>query len=206
MNYATYELEDEVKELGYNCIAGVDEAGRGAGAGPVVAAAVVIPDDAISDLLGKVRDSKKLSYSRRSILYETIIECCDYGIGIIENDVIDKYNILKATKFAMVNALNRLDVYDYALIDGTVRLEIHESQKQIIKGDSLSISIAAASIIAKVTRDEIMIALHNKYPAYGWDNNKAYLTKQHIDAIKKFGITEYHRKSFRKVGYDLTDP
>lgn len=196
---ATYEYEDRVKEKGYYYIAGVDEAGRGPGAGPVVAAAARIPDRFIPILAGKVRDSKKLSPKRREELFETITNTCDYGIGIIDNRIIDEINILEATKLAMLKAIDDVRFVDYVLVDGTVVLNTNLPQQQIIKGDNLSISIAAASIVAKVTRDEIMRTLHNVYPIYGWDKNKGYLTKVHINAIREYGATEFHRRSFNKV-------
>lgn len=196
---ATYEYEDKVKEKGYHYITGVDEAGRGPGAGPVVAAAVRIPDRFIPVLTGKVKDSKKLSPKRREELFDIITNSCDYGIGVIDNKTIDRINILEATKLAMLNAIDDVRYVDYLLVDGTVVLNTDLPQQQIIKGDNLSISIAAASIVAKVTRDEIMRTLHNIYPIYGWDKNKGYLTKIHIDAIKEYGATEFHRKSFNKV-------
>ena len=195
----TYEYEDEVKKHGYGYIVGIDEAGRGPGAGPVVAAAVRIPDYTIPALMGKVNDSKRLSAKRREELFTMITNTCDYGIGIVDNDVIDRINILNATKTAMIKALADVKFVDYVLVDGTVKLDISLPQKQIIKGDNLSISIAAASILAKVTRDEIMEMLHNVYPIYGWDKNKGYLTKFHIKAIREYGATEFHRKSFNKV-------
>ena len=195
----TYEYEDEVKKHGYSYIVGVDEAGRGPGAGPVVAAAVRIPDYTIPTLMGKVNDSKRLSARKREELFTMITNTCDYGIGIVDNDTIDRINILNATKIAMIKALKDIKFVDYVLVDGTVKLDISLPQKQIIKGDNLSISIAAASVLAKVTRDEIMEVLHNIYPIYGWDKNKGYLTKFHIKVIREYGTTEFHRKSFNKV-------
>jgi len=200
-NKPGYFLEKEVISRGYNFVAGVDEAGRGPGAGPVVASAVRIPSARVEELIELgVNDSKKLSEKRREALYEEIITTCDYGIGIINNDIIDEINVLEATKLAMVKAINDLMLCDFALIDGTVVLKIPIEQKQIIKGDSKSISIAAASILAKVTRDRIMYNLHEKFPIYHWNTNKGYLTAKHIVAIKKYGITEYHRLSFKRVG------
>jgi len=200
-NKPGYFLEKEVISRGYNFVAGVDEAGRGPGAGPVVASAVRIPSARVEELIELgVNDSKKLSEKRREALYEEIITTCDYGIGIINNDIIDEINVLEATKLAMVKAINDLMLCDFALIDGTVILKIPIEQKQIIKGDSKSISIAAASILAKVTRDRIMYNLHEKFPIYHWNTNKGYLTAKHIVAIKKYGITEYHRLSFKRVG------
>lgn len=199
--FPTYEYEDRAKGNGYKYVAGVDEVGRGPGAGPVVAAAVRIPDFYMPALMGKAKDSKKLSVQRREELAEMITYNCDYGIGIIDNKIIDEINILEATKLAMRKAINDLQCVDYVLIDGNVRIkELDISQQQIIKGDSLSISIAAASIVAKVTRDEIMRTLHYVWPIYNWVKNKGYLTKEHINMLRLYGPCEYHRKSFRKVG------
>lgn len=198
--FPTYEFEDQSKSEGYYYIAGVDEAGRGPGAGPVTAAAVRIPDYYIPVLMGKVKDSKKLSPKKREVLYELITHNCDYGIGVIDNKIIDEINILEATKLAMQKAINDLKYVDYVLIDGTVKVKgIVVPQRQIIKGDNLSISIAAASIVAKVTRDEIMRTLHYVYPIYNWIKNKGYLTREHIEMLQLYGATDFHRKSFRKV-------
>ena len=199
-NKPGYFLERAVLNKGYKFIAGVDEAGRGPGAGPVVASAVRIPKDRVDELLEtKINDSKKLSEKRREEMYDKIIETCDYGIGIINNDIIDEINVLEATKLAMIKAVNDLNYCDYALVDGTIVLKITVEQEQIIKGDEQSISIAAASILAKVTRDRIMYDLHDVFPVYSWDTNKGYLTSKHIKAINKYGITEYHRLSFKRV-------
>lgn len=200
-SFPTYELEDGVKAEGYDFVAGVDEAGRGPGAGSVVAAAVRIPDAYIPTVMGKVNDSKKLSPKRRKELFEVITNTCDYGIGVIDNRIIDEINILEATKLAMMKAIQDLKYVNYVLIDGNVKLKnIGIPQKQVIKGDTLSLSIAAASIIAKVTRDEYMEMLHYVYPVYNWIKNKGYLTKEHIEMIDVYGPCEYHRKSFNKVG------
>ena len=130
-----------------------------------------------------------------------IINKCGVGVGIINNNIIDEVNILEATKMAMTRALLELPQPDYVLIDGTVVLEnIGCPQRQLIKGDSLSLSIAAGSVIAKVTRDRIMLDLHEEYPIYGWDTNKGYLTKKHVEAIETYGPCVYHRISFKKVG------
>jgi len=173
------------------------------GAGPVVAGAVRIPDFYPSDFFdGYINDSKKMSSKKREEAFGLITDKCDFGIGVISNNIIDAINILEATKLAMKKAINDLiSGTDYLLIDGTVKLsDMHCPQKQVIKGDAISISIAAASIIAKVHRDRIMLDLHKKYPVYGWDTNKGYLTKKHLEGIKLYGITEYHRESFRRVG------
>jgi ribonuclease HII len=200
-NFATYEIEEEVKGQGYSFVAGVDEVGRGAGVSNVVAAAVIIPEEYLPKLMGRVKDSKKLSERKREALYEEIIQNCEYGIGKIDNNVIDEINILEATKLAMRDALLCLKNVDYALVDGTVKLhDLWVPQQQVIRGDSKSISIAAASIIAKVIRDEEMRTLHWIWPQYGWIRNKGYLTKEHLTALKEYGPCKYHRMSFRRVG------
>jgi ribonuclease HII len=202
MSKANYEIETELKELGFRFIVGIDEAGRGPGAGPVVAAAVIIPEEALPDLLGEVNDSKKVSPKKRERLYDEIMSKCIVGLQEVSASVIDEINILEATKLAMARALDKLDMYDYIIVDGTVDLRkmCPVPQQQVIKGDSKSVSIAAASIIAKVYRDRKMLELHKIFPVYGWDKNKGYLTKEHMEAIKTYGITDYHRATFRRVG------
>jgi ribonuclease HII len=203
MSLPTYEYEDAIKEAGYDLIAGVDEVGRGALASSVFAAAVIVPDKYMPNLLGKVNDSKKMSPRAREKMFDVIKRTCFVGCAEISNEYIDKVNILEATKLAMWFALESLD-YDFVLVDGTVHLDYVDKRKQqqVIKGDSLSISIACASIVAKVTRDRLMLELHEEYPMYGWDRNKGYGTKEHIDAIRKYGPTKYHRMTFRKVKND----
>lgn len=197
MRFPTYEIEDEVKRIGYVNIAGVDEVARGTLVGSVVAAAVIIPDKFISKLIYRVNDSKKLSACKRDELYDLITNNCVHGIGIISNEIIDEINIFNATKLAMKLALDEIGIADYALIDGNAVLDDMDfPQQPVIKGDSKSISIASASIIAKVTKDRIMDELHKEWPQYGWDKNRGYGTKLHIEAIKRYGITPYHRKSF----------
>ena len=195
--FPTYEIEDEIKKHGYINIAGVDEVARGTLVSSVVAAAVIIPDKFISKLMYRVNDSKKLSAKKRDELYDLITDNCDYGIGIISNEIIDEINILNATKLAMKLALDELDAANYALIDGDVVLDdLGFPQQSIIKGDNKSISIASASCIAKVTKDRIMDELHKEYPEYFWNMNRGYGTRLHIEAIERYGITPYHRKSF----------
>jgi ribonuclease HII len=199
-SFATYDIESERIALGFKYIAGVDEAGRGPAAGPVVAAAVCVPNEVLPELFLKVKDSKKLSAKRREELFPIIKEKCDVGVGIVDNNTIDEINILEATKVAMKQALYMMEYVEYALIDGTVVLkDLPFPQEQVIKGDAKSISIAAASIIAKVTRDNLMLALHKEYPIYNWAKNKAYLTKEHCEAIKLYGPCCYHRLTFGKV-------
>jgi ribonuclease HII len=197
MEFPTYEIEDEIKAKGFKYIAGVDEVARGTLVGSVVAAAVIIPDNFITKLMYKVNDSKKLSPKKREELYDLIINNCNYGVGIISNETIDEINILEATKLAMYSAITQLDMVNYALIDGNVVVgNLSVPQQQIIKGDNKSISIASASIIAKVTKDRIMDQLHEEFPMYHFNTNRGYGTKKHIEAIKRYGITKYHRKSF----------
>lgn len=197
-----YYIEKTASKKGFKSIAGVDEAGYGPGAGPVVAGAVRIPNGAVEELLlsKKIKDSKKLTDKRREDAYEDIVKVCDYGVGIINNDIIDEINVLEATKLAMQMAVKKLEYCDYVLVDGNVVLNTPYTQMSIVKGDNKSISIAAASIVAKVTRDRIMCDLHKIFPIYNWNKNKGYLTRDHIQAIKKYGITEFHRLSFKKVG------
>jgi ribonuclease HII len=201
MHYPDYSIEDRLITEGYRYVVGVDEVGRGPGAGPVVASAVYVPPEVMPDLYLRVRDSKKLSEHKREVLYDEITSKCSYGIGIIDNKKIDEINILQATIMAMTIAINKLPNVDYIIVDGTVRLDkLGLPYYPIVGGDNLSISIASASIVAKVTRDEIMRTLHWVYPQYSWMHNKGYLTSEHIEAIKTYGPTEYHRLSFKKVG------
>ncbi|PHV71124.1 ribonuclease HII [Sporanaerobium hydrogeniformans] len=179
-------------------LAGVDEVGRGPLAGPVVAAAVILSPEA--KLIG-VKDSKKLSEERREELYDAIIkEALAIGIGIIEAPIIDEINILQATFEAMRQALHYLKKpYDYLLVDGDKTIPcIEVSQSAVIKGDDKSASIAAASIIAKVTRDRLMREYAKEYPGYDWENNKGYGSSRHYEAIQRLGLTPLHRKSFLK--------
>lgn len=201
LTFPTYEIEKELHSTGYLRVAGVDEAGRGCLAGPVVAAACVVPEDVVPLLESKVNDSKKLSTKQREELFNLIRARCAVGVGVVSSVIIDDVNILNATKMAMREALLNLKGFDYAIIDGTVVLpKFPIPQQQIIKGDAKAISIAAASVIAKVTRDRIMLDLHDIWSMYGWDSNKGYGTKVHIDAIKLYGPCEVHRLTFNKVG------
>lgn len=198
--FATYDIESSILDKGlYKYIAGVDEVGRGSLASYVVAAAVVIPIEHLNKLLLAVKDSKQLSHAKRVKLYPLIMEHCQVGIGIVDNETIDKINILRATELAMKQAVEQLERTDYVLVDGTVKLDIPQPQQQIIKGDEKSLSIAAASIVAKETRDTIMEALHEQYSAYNWKKNKGYGTQEHRDAIAKYGPCPLHRKTFGGV-------
>lgn len=189
---------------GYNFIIGTDEAGRGPGAGGVYAAAVCFLDKNLSEILPELNDSKKLTEKKREELFPIIKENSIYSIKMVEVDVIEKINILNASLFTMKMAVEDViqqlkDENILVLIDGNRKIkDFKYSQKTIIKGDSTSASIAAASILAKVSRDNYMLELDKKFPKYDFKKNKGYLTKSHIEAIKKFGITEIHRKSFLK--------
>jgi ribonuclease HII len=183
---------------GYQRIAGVDEVGRGPLAGPVVAAAVILPKDGIGQ---KLFDSKKISPKKREDLYESILsKALGVGIGAIGQEEIDLLNIFQATLKAMTLAVGNLPIPpDFILIDGPQGLSLPVTQKPIRKGDQLSNSIAAASIVAKVTRDRMMLEWHQRYPQYNFAKHKGYGTKEHREAIEKFGVCELHRKTFRGV-------
>ncbi|NLC68104.1 MAG: ribonuclease HII [Clostridiaceae bacterium] len=190
-------FEREAYNSGARYIAGVDEAGRGPLAGPVVAAAVILPEGVF---IKNLKDSKKLSPAQRDVLYEEIIKkAVSYGIGIVDEKCIDEINILKATKLAMEKAIKKLlPAPDIIFIDAVSLDNINIKQKAIEKGDNLSISIAAASILAKVTRDRIIESKDSLYPVYGFARHKGYGTKEHIEAIKKYGACPVHRMSFIK--------
>jgi ribonuclease HII len=183
---------------GYRQIAGVDEVGRGPLAGPVVASAVVLPQDGIGT---ELFDSKQISSKKRDELYTLILtEALGVGIGIVGQEEIDRLNVFQATLKAMVLAIENLPFSpDFLLIDGTQGLRFSIPQKSIPKGDLLCDSIAAASIIAKVTRDRMMEEYHQQYPQYNFAKHKGYGTKEHRKAIERFGVCELHRKSFRGV-------
>lgn len=199
MTKPSLKFEQKLWQKGYKRVAGIDEAGRGPLAGPVVAASVILPMDV--SILG-INDSKKLTQKRREDLYGWILGYAVVGVKVINHETIDEINILNATKKAMVGAVEDMTAQpDYLLIDGTIALLTKIDQEYIIKGDEKSMSIAAASIIAKVTRDYIMEDLHNIFPMYGWDTNKGYGTRTHRDAIQKYGPSAYHRMSFKGVGH-----
>lgn len=198
--------EARLWQQGYNFVVGLDEVGRGPLAGPVCAAAVMV--NSKSEILNSkqtqnIKDSKKLSAKRREGWYEFLTTNPDikWGIGLVSEKIIDRINILEATKLAMKQALVDLAkkgvAADYLLLDGNFILEdISLSQKAVVRGDAKIWSCAAASIIAKVTRDRLMQKYHEKYPQYGFDKHKGYGTKQHLDALRKDGPCEIHRRSF----------
>lgn len=199
-----YDNEIRLKKQGYKFIAGVDEVGRGPLIGPVVAAAVILPDD--FELEG-LTDSKKLSESKRELYFDYIVEnALAIGLGKVTAKKIDEINIYEATKLAMKKAISKLEVKpDYVLIDGNMKFNMRRKYESIIKGDGKSISIAAASVIAKVTRDRMLVKLDKKYPMYGFKDHKGYPTKKHVDAIYKYGIIEKHRKSFKPISEILKE-
>jgi len=189
------EYERAAKANGYHLIAGLDEAGRGPLAGPVAAAAVILPD---SFYLEGLNDSKKVSPNVRDRLYDQIVkEAVSYSIVMVDNEEIDKINILNATKKAMSQAVRELSAKpDFLLLDAIELKDIDLPQLPLIKGDSKSASIAAASILAKVTRDRWIEKIDGKYPQYGFAKHKGYGTSEHIEAIGKYGLTEIHRRTF----------
>ena len=191
------DFENELYNLGINLVAGIDEVGRGPLVGPVVACAVILPKDFYME---EINDSKKLSEKKREMLYSVIMEnAISVGIGVKSEKVIDEVNIYEATKLAMIDAVNNLSVKPEHLLIDAMKLDIDIPQTSIIKGDSKSESIAAASIVAKVTRDRMLDELDLVYPEYGFKNNKGYGTKKHLEAIKKYGVIDEHRRSFSPV-------
>ncbi len=182
---------------GYRRIAGLDEVGRGPLAGPVVAAAVILPPGGIGQ---ELFDSKQIPSKKREALYEAIFSGASVGIGLLGQEEIDRINILQASLQVMALAVRNLPVApDFLLIDGPHGLAVPIPQKLIPKGDRLSNSIAAASIVAKVTRDRLMMEYHEKYPQYNFAKHKGYGTEEHRAAIERFGVCELHRKTFRGV-------
>ena len=192
------QYENELYSKGYKLIGGIDEVGRGPLVGPVVTACVILPEDFVLDGL---TDSKKLSEKKRDMFYDIIMEkAISVGIGIMDEDVIDKVNTYEATKLAMYQAVDNMSVKpDYILIDAMKLDKLDVPSTSIIKGDLKSITISAASVIAKVTRDRMMYELDKKYPMYKFAKNKGYPTKDHIEAIVKYGILKEHRKTFKPV-------
>ncbi|GIW21416.1 MAG: ribonuclease HII [Candidatus Sericytochromatia bacterium] len=196
------KYENYYWKLDNKYIAGIDEVGRGSLAGPVVSSCVILPNNKkILEKLSLVDDSKKLNSKLREKLFYIIINnCLDYSITFINSKIIDEINILQATFLSMKKCINKLKIVpDIILLDGNKKIpDIGIEQKTIVKGDSKSISIASASIIAKVCRDKFMIKIANKYPKYFFQKNKGYGTKEHIEQIKKNGLSDIHRITFCK--------
>lgn len=195
-----WQIERSCYEGGFDCICGVDEAGRGPLAGCVCAAAVILPRDLV---IPGLNDSKKLTDKKRRELYEVIVsEAESYGIGFASEQEIDEINILQATFLAMERALNQIQVRpDLALVDGNRAPHFPLPVKTVVKGDSLSANIAAASILAKVTRDRLMEELDQAYPQYGFAVHKGYGTKRHYEALREYGPCPIHRMTFLKKFY-----
>lgn len=190
-----WTLENEYFEQGYNIICGTDEAGRGPLIGPVAAAACILPKGLI---IPELNDSKQISEKKREYLYDVIIEnAVSYAIEMVDAETIDRINILNAAQLAMRRAVARLEpAPDLVLVDGNVARDFEIKAVPIIKGDGISPNIAAASILAKVSRDRLCIELDKKYPEYGIASHKGYPTKAHMDAVRKYGACPEHRKSF----------
>ncbi len=197
------KYEHELNEQGIKLIAGVDEVGRGPLCGPVVTCACILPEDYHLDGLN---DSKKVSEKKREKLYEILIKnAISYSIGVSSPKRIDEINILEATKEAMISAINNLSVKpEHVLIDA-VKLNLDVPSTSIIKGDANSSSIAAASIIAKVTRDRMMYELDKEYPEYGYASHKGYPTKKHIEAVKQYGVKDFYRMTFTPINELIKD-
>lgn len=195
-----WKLETELFDLGYSAVCGIDEAGRGPLAGPVCAAAVILPRNL--EIPG-LDDSKKLSDKRRRELFPMIKEqAVAYGIGFADHREIDEINILQATFLAMKRALAAMEkAPDFALIDGNRKTEFGLPVKAVVKGDSLSANIAAASVLAKVSRDDLMEAMAKEYPQYGFEIHKGYGTKMHYEALRTYGPCPIHRMTFLKKFY-----
>lgn len=196
----SFDYEQAARERGFMAVCGVDEAGRGPLAGPVVAAAVILPENCT---LQGLNDSKKLSEKKREALYDAICQAASsYAIAMVDHIVIDQINILQATYQAMQQAIAGLSIAaDYALIDGNRAPKLDIACECVVGGDAKSASIAAASILAKVTRDRYMMEMDTQYPAYAFGKHKGYGTKAHYEAILKYGSCPIHRKTFLKKFY-----
>ena len=203
MKHPSLKEERKLWRAGYKIIASLDEVGRGPLAGPVVVAAVIVLDEKIKKL--KVKDSKKLSPKERKVLYSLLTgsEKISWATAIVSERVIDRINILEATKLAMVRTVKKLEKkvgwVDYLLLDGNFKINSPIPQKSIIKADETVFSCASASIIAKVTRDRLMLKYHQKYPLYSFDKNKGYPTPEHLKRLRKYGYSKIHRQSFSPV-------
>lgn len=198
MNKPDYMIEQEAHAQGYLRVAGVDEVGRGPLAGPVTAAAVVLDPAQIPEGLN---DSKKLTAKKRQALLEQLLEHADVSVAHATVEEIDQHNILRASHIAMVRALEGLkEPPDFALIDGNmIPKGLTLPSRAVVRGDALSLSIAAASIAAKIRRDQVMWDLAQQFPGYGWETNAGYPTKAHTDALRNLGVTPHHRRSFKPV-------
>lgn len=192
-----YSYENEAHKAGYNVVCGIDEAGRGPLAGPVCAAAVILPENYSHPVLN---DSKKLSEKKREEVFEDIVrDAVSYSIAFADEKEIDEINILNATFLAMKRAVDGLTVKpDLAIIDGNRLANTSVKEVTLVKGDAKCMSVAAASILAKVTRDRLMLLLDEKYPEYQFSKHKGYGTKLHYEMIEKYGVSEIHRRSFLK--------
>ncbi len=192
-----YEYEEQLYNQGIKLIGGIDEVGRGPLIGPVVTACVILPKNYVLDGL---TDSKKLSEKKREKFYEILMkDAISIGIGIVDEKEIDKVNIYQATKEAMAQAVDNMKIKPEHILVDAMPLELEIPTTSIIKGDAKSITIAAASVIAKVTRDRMLDELDKIYPMYDLKHNKGYPTKKHLEAISKYGITKYHRLSYGPV-------
>jgi ribonuclease HII len=193
-----YSFETAVRDRGYTRIAGVDEVGRGPLAGPVTAAAVVLDPARIPEGLN---DSKKLTHKKREVLYAQIMEVADVSIAHATVEEIEEHNILRASHIAMVRALEGLKTpADYCLIDGNmIPRGLSLPSETIIKGDARSVSISAASIMAKICRDYVMLSLAQQHPGYGWETNMGYGSKRHMSALQELGVTPHHRRLFKPI-------
>ena len=196
-----YSFEIKAKKNGYGIVCGIDEAGRGSWAGPVTAVAVILDPSILPyQLLNHLDDSKKIKSAQRKAIFDEIHTKIIYGIGQSSVEEIDDINILQATFLAMRRALKALGVVpDYALVDGNKLPGLSCASEAIVKGDSKSYTIAAASIIAKVTRDLNMVVLSRQFPGYGWERNAGYGTKEHQAALSSLGVTSAHRKSYAPI-------
>ena len=189
--------EKELYAQGIQLIAGVDEVGRGPLAGPVVAAAVILPENC---KIPGLNDSKKIPKSKHQAIYQAVLDqALSVGIGVKDNRIIDQVNIYEATKLAMLEAINELDPQPQHLLIDAMKLDLPISQTSIIKGDANSLSIAAASIVAKVTRDQMMAAYDQEYPGYDFGQNAGYGTSKHLEGLEKYGVTPIHRRSFEPI-------
>ena len=196
-----FDIENAARDQGFSIIAGVDEAGRGPWCGPVVAGAAILDPAALPDeLLKGLDDSKKLKAEKRETLLERLKEHATLGVGQASVEEIDEMNILAATMLAMKRALEDLgQPVDMALIDGNKTPDLSCQAQAVVKGDGKSLSIAAASIVAKVTRDKIMEKLGAEFPGYGWERNAGYGTKEHQAALAEHGVTPHHRRSYAPI-------